>query len=134
MKRYRKLTIFPLLLLVLLGVVLTFDQRLVSIKNEPAMAVYLYAPTALFVVIGIIQCFRRRYWPAVAFTLGLIGTGLFHQYVIGMYHGNPGYMFPGGHLVAPIVSVAAYSLSFLGAWVTVKMCRRMQGTNSQSDE
>lgn len=130
----RKLTIPPLLLLVLLGAGLTFDQRLVSIRNEPALAVYLYAPTAFFAVIGMIQCFRKRYWPAVAFTLGLIATGLFHQNVVDMYHGNPGYMFPGGHIAAPIVSVTAYVLSFLGAWVVVKTSQRMRGANSQNDE
>ena len=103
---------------------MTFDQRLVSIKRESALAAFIYAPTAFFAVIGTIQLLRKRYWPAVAFTLGLIATGLFHQTVIGAYHGNPGYMFPGGHIAAPIVSVVAYSLSFLGAWLIIKFSRR----------
>ena len=105
---------------------MTFDQRLVSIEREPALAVYLYAPTAFFALIGMIQFSRKRDWPAFAFALGLIATGLFHQSVVGMSHGNPGYMFPGGHLAAPIVSVLAYALSFLGVWVVVKTSQRMR--------
>ena len=122
----RIFTIAALLLLVVLGAALVFDQRLVSIRRESALAAYIYAPTAFFAVIGMIQFHRGRYWPAVAFTVGLIVTGLFHQNVIGMYHGNPGYMFPGGHIAAPIVSVVAYSISFLGAWVIARTSRRLR--------
>ena len=134
MQLNRKLTIPPLLLLVLLGAAMTFDQRLVSIKREAALAAYIYAPTVIFAVIGIVQFSRKRFWPAVAFTLGLMATGLFHQSVVGAYHGNPGYMFPGGHIAAPIVSVVAYSLSFLGVWGAIKVWRRMRGASSQNDE
>jgi len=88
------------------------------------MVVYIYAPTAFFAALGVIQLFRGRLWPAVAFTAGLIGTGLFHQYVIGTSHGNPGYMFPGGHIVAPLVSIAAYAISLLGAWGIARVFQR----------
>ena len=127
----RKFSIPVLLLAVLLGAALVFDQRLVSIRRESAVAAVLYAPTVFFAVIGLIQFLRGRYWPAVAFTAGLFVTGLFHQYVVGMYHGNPGYMFPAGHIFAPIVSVTAYSISFLGAWLIARKLRPINGTNSE---
>ena len=131
MRLNRKLTISVLLILVSLGAVMVFDPRLVSVTRETALAVYIYAPTVLFAFIGMIQWRRKCYWPAVAFTTGLLGTGLFHQSVVGMYHGNPGYMFPAGHIFAPIVSVTAYLLSFFVAWLIVKASRRMRGTKPQ---
>lgn len=127
----RKYAIAALVLLVLLGVVLAFDTRFVSLselRHKPSMALYIYAPSAFFAVLGVIQIIRGRFWPAVAFAAGLIGTGLFHQYVIGMSHGNPGYMFPGGHIVAPLVSVAAYSISLLGAWGLARVSQRRRGS------
>jgi len=131
MRLIRKFSIPVLLLAALLGAALVFDQRLVSIRRESAVAAVLYAPTVFFAVIGLIQFLRGRYWPAVAFTVGLFVTGLFHQYVVGMYHGNPGYMFPAGHIFAPIVSVTAYLISFLGAWLITRKARPKNGTNSR---
>lgn len=119
----RKQAVPALALLVLLGAALAFDRRFISLselRHRPAMVAFVYAPTAFFAVLGVIQWLRGRFWPAVAFAAGLVGTGLFHQYVVGMSHGNPGYMFPAGHIVAPLVSLAAYSISLLGVWVVAK--------------
>ena len=134
MRLDRRLSIPALVLLGLLGATLAFDQRFVSLselRHKPSMVAYIYGPTAFFAVLGVIQILRGRFWPAMAFAAGLVGTGMFHQYVIGMSHGNPGYMFPGGHIVAPLVSVAAYSISLLGAWGLARVSQRRRGPNTQ---
>jgi fucose 4-O-acetylase-like acetyltransferase len=133
MRLNRRHTIPVLVLLVLLGVTLAFDQRFVSLSeltHKPAMVVYIYAPTAFFAVLGVIQFRRGRFWPAMAFAAGLIVTGLFHQSVIDASHGNPGYMFPAGHMIAPLVSFAAYSISLLGAWGVARVLQRKREMSS----
>jgi len=123
----RRFAIPALALLVLLGGAMAFDRRFVSlvdVRQKPAMAIYIYAPTAFFAILAAIQLFRGRLWPGVAFAVGLMVTGMFHQYVAGMSHGNPGYMFPGGHIVAPIVSGLAYLVCFLAAWAGVRASQR----------
>lgn len=119
MRIERKYIIPALAFLILLGLAMAFDQKFVSFSDmihNPLAGIFIYFPTALFALIGLIQFLRGRTWPAVAFTAGLIGTGLFHQSVIGFSYGNPGYMFPSGHIVAPLVSLVAYSISFLVVW------------------
>jgi len=126
--RIKKRFIVPALALpILFGLAMAFDQQFVSssdMRNKPIMGIVLYSPTVLFAFIGLIQFLRGRTWPAVAFTVGLIGTGLFHQSVIGFSYGNPGYMIPSGHIVAPFVSIAAYSISFLVVWGIVRVSQR----------
>jgi len=118
--RFNRWLIGPaLILLVLFGATLAFDRRFVplsDLKNIPIFVAFIYAPTAFFAIIGAIQFYRKRIWPALAFAAGLIGTGLFHQSVIDVSYGNPGYMVATGHIFAPLVSIAAYSISFLAAW------------------
>ena len=136
MRIKRRFVIPALAFLILVGLAMAFDQKFVSfsdMRRKPLMGIFIYSPTALFALIGLLQFLRGRTWPAVAFTAGLIGTGLFHQYVIGFSYGNPGYMFPSGHIVAPIVSVAAYSVSLLGAWGIVRASQCKRGTNFQND-
>jgi len=119
MRLNRWLIFAALVLLVLLGAYFSFDHRFVPLSDltdRPVFVAFIYAPTAFFATIGAIQFYRKRTWPAVAFTAGLIGTGLFHQFVIGVSYGNPGYMIASGHIVAPLVSIVAYSISFLVAW------------------
>ncbi len=132
MQLNRRYAIPALALLVLLGVTLAFDRHFVSLSelgHKPVMAIYIYAPTVFFAVLGVIQFRRGRFWPVVGFAAGLIFTGLFHQAVIGASHGNPGYMFPGGHMVAPFVSVIAYSISLLGAWGIARVSQRKRGAS-----
>ena len=90
------------------------------------MAIYIYAPTVLFAILGTVQLFRGRLWPAAAFAMGLVATGLFHQQVVGDSYGNPGYMIPAGHIAAPLVSGVAYAVCFLGAWALVRVWKRRE--------
>lgn len=125
----------PLAFLILLGLAMAFDQKFVSFSDmsrKPLLGVFLYFPTALFALVGLIQFLRGRTWSAVAFTAGLIVTGLFHQSVIGFSYGNPGYMIPSGHIVAQLVSVVAYSISFLVAWGIARVSQRKRGTDLQT--
>ena len=111
-------------LLLLFGAALAFDRRFVPLSDviyNPLFVALIYAPTAIFSTISLIQLRRGRTWPAIAFTAGLIGTGSFHQSVIDISYGNPGYMIPSGHLGAPVVSVIAYSVSFLVIWCIVRV-------------
>lgn len=67
----------------------------------------------------------------MTFAAGLIGTGLFHRYVVSVSDGMPGYIFPAGHILAPLVSLAAYSISLLGAWGVAKALQHKRGRNPQ---
>lgn len=123
MRLKRRFIIPTLAFLILIGVVMAFDQKFVSIsefRRKPLMGIFIYAPTALFAIIGVFQFLRGQTWPAVAFTIGLIATGLFHQYVIASTYGDPGYMFPVGHIIAPFISAIAYACAFLVIWVVTK--------------
>ena len=126
MRVFRWLFLGAIAVLIMLGADLAFDRRFVPLAgfwNRPLYAILIYAPTAVFATVALIQVFRRRLWPAAAFSAGLIGTGVFHQWVASQSYNNPGYMFPTGHLAAPVVSVVAYSTSFLVAWLVIKVFR-----------
>lgn len=131
----RKLTVSSLVALILVGAVMAFDQRFVSISEiirNPVAALYYFAPTLLFTLIAVVQFRKKRIWPVAAFTIGLFTTGLFHQYVVQMSYGNPGYMFPGGHIIAPFVSGAAYLVAFLIAWIIARVLNRKQVVDSSN--
>ena len=118
----RKVLATGVVIVVFLGAVLASDPRFVShstLAGNPILAAFIYGPTILFAVIAVIKWRNGRIWPAVAFAVGLMCTGLFHQIVAGAAYGNPGYMFPASHILAPIVSLAAYLVSFLVGWIVV---------------
>ena len=118
--------------LVLIGTDLAFDKRFVPLsvlRSHPLFAIVIYVPTVLFLFLSLAQLIRHRLWPAIAFTFGLIGTGLFHQWVAAGSYGNPGYMVPIGHLAAPLVSLAAYLSSFLAIWLIVKLFASRPGNH-----
>lgn len=120
---YRKLAIIIATILILVGVGLAFDHRFVPkamLKNSPLFVVFIYLPTVCFAVLTLFKLGRGRVWSLTAFAIGLIGTGLFHQFVAEDSYGNPGYMIPAGHIAAPIVSLTAYIASFLGVWAVGK--------------
>lgn len=115
-----------LIILLLLGVSLAFDSRFLpvsALRNNLAFAIFVYLPTLAFAGIALWQLLRRRLWPAAAFTVGLAGTGVWHQLVADASYGNPGYMVPTGHMMAPAVSMVAYCLAFIVAWLIVKASR-----------
>ena len=123
----RKVASSMLALLILVGTVMVLDQRFVSVSvfmREPVSALYLFGPSLLFAIAGTWHYRRGRLWPAFAFATGLFATGLFHQYVINLSDGNPGYMFPAGHIIAPIVSFVAYTLAFLVIWGISRLLRK----------
>jgi len=129
MRLNRRLGLLALVLLLLVGGALAFDHRFLSMasfRNRPIVALFVYAPTLVFGGLALAQSCRRKLWPAFAFGAGLVATGLFHQAVAAESYGNPGYMIPGGHLVAPLFSGVAYSVSFLVAWVIVRVSRNRQ--------
>ena len=131
----RKLTVSSLVALILVGAVMAFDQRFVSISvllREPQSFLYLFTPTIIFAVIAVVQYRKKRIWPVAAFAAGLFATGLFHQYVVLMSDGNPGYMFPAGHIIAPFVSATAYLLSILFAWIFAWVLKRRKTVDSGS--
>ncbi len=136
MRKERRFLLPVVACLILLGMALAFDRRFVPFSHmsrKPELGIYIYSPTALFAFVGLVQFLRGRIWPAVAFAIGLICTGLFHQYVVGFSYGNPGYMAPTGHTAAPFVSVVAYSFAFLIVWGIVRVSRRERRTDSQDD-
>ena len=105
---------------------MAFDRRFVSFavfRSNPLFVLLIYAPSALFGTVALVQLIRSRIWPAAAFSGGLIGTGIIHQAVADQSYGNPGYMVPIGHLAAPVASLVAYSACFLIAWLAVKVSR-----------
>ncbi len=119
----RRLAYFIPVPLVLVGAGLAFDHRFVPVSavfNGPLFVVFIYSPTAFFAVFTIFKLRRGRVWSLTAFATGLIGTGLFHQLVAAQSYGNPGYMVPIGHLIAPVFSLAAYLGAFLAAWAVGK--------------
>ena len=128
---YRKLAVFISAALILVGAELAFDDRfvpLVALKNRPLFVVLIYFPTVFFAVFTLFKLRRGRVWPLTAFAIGLIGTGLFHQMVAEESYGNPGYMIPGGHVAAPVVSLTAYLAAFLGLWAVVRAVERAKGS------
>ena len=126
MRIVRVTLIVVLLFLVLLGASMAFDARFIplsSLTNNPLFVGIIYGPTVIFALIAVAQLFRHRIWPAAAFSIGLVGTGLCHQWIAEKSYGNPGYMVPIGHMVAPVVSMVFYLASFLAVWVIVKFLR-----------
>ncbi|UPW20111.1 hypothetical protein M0C34_07575 [Agarivorans sp. TSD2052] len=116
---------------------MAFDKKFLSLsemRSNFAFAIYIYFPTLIFAFVGTLQFLRGRNWPIVAFTAGLFGTAIFHQCVVGFSYGNPGYMVPGGHIVAPLVSIVAYLFTFLIAWGITRVLQRKRRSNSQIDE
>lgn len=133
----RKLTILVIVLLIFLGAVLASDPRFVPpsrLIRNPLLFAYLYAPTIFFAVIAWIKFKSGRVWVAAAFAVGLLCTGLFHQYVAADTYGNPGYMFPAAHMVAPVVSLAAYLVALLGGWIVVRTMQKVRRVISQDGQ
>lgn len=133
----RKLAIFIPVLLILVGAGLAFDHRFVpmaTLFNKPAFVALVYCPTVFFALFTVSSLRRGRVWPLTAFATGLIGTGVFHQSVLAESYANPGYMVPIGHIAAPIVSTAAYAVSFLGVWAIGKALRRNKGPKEDEEE
>lgn len=118
-------------LLILVGAGLAFDHRfipMVTLFNKPLFVALVYCPTMFFALFTLSRLRRRGVGSLTAFGIGLIGTGLFHHFVLAETYANPGYMVPIGHLAAPIVSSAAYIASFLGVWSAGKALGRIQGS------
>jgi len=137
MRVNRILAIVVLVFLVLVGAGLAFDHRfipLVTLNNNPLFVALVYCPTVFFAVFTMFKLRRGQLWPLTGFALGLIGTGLFHQSVAADTYGNPGYMVPIGHFAAPFVSMAAYTVSLIGAWAIAKALRSKQDTNTEGNE
>jgi len=106
-------------ILALWGAWIAFDQRFfhwMEFIDRPVQGLFLYFPTLLFALLALFKWQQGRRWSPAAFTVGLFITGLFHQMVIGQSHNNPGYMFPVGHILAPFVSLVAYTVSFILVW------------------
>ena len=134
---YRKLAIFFAVIFILVGADLAFDHRFVpmaTLNNSPLFVVLIYFPTVLFAVFTFFKLRRGRVWSLTAFAIGLIGTGLFHQNVAEESYGNPGYMIPAGHIAAPIVSLTAYIVSFLGVWAAVKALEGIKGSKKHEEK
>lgn len=113
---------------------MSFDQKFLSfsdMRRYPLPSIYIFFPTVLFSLISLFQFLRGRTWPTVSFTAGLIGTGLFHQYVVGFSYGNPDYMMPAGHMAAPLVSIMAYSITFIVAWAIARGSQSKRGNSSE---
>jgi len=128
--RNRTAAILISALLILVGAGLAFDHRFIpmaTLFNSPAFVALVYCPTVIFGVITVFKLRGGQVRSLTAFGLGLIGTGLFHQVVLAESYANPGYMVPIGHIAAPIVSVAAYTASFLGVWAVGKVLERKKG-------
>ncbi len=70
----------------------------------------------------------------IAFAVGLMCTGLFHQFVASEAYGNPGYMAGTGHIAAPVVSLVAYLAAFLGGWAVAGATRRLRRAISHDDQ
>jgi len=133
----RKLLSVAIVVLVFLGAILASDPRFIShsaLARNPLLAAVLYGPTVIFAVVAVTSWRNGRIWPAAAFAIGLMCTGLFHQYVAGEAYGNPGYMAPTGHIAAPIVSLAAYLISFLGGWVVVASMTKLSQAISKDEQ
>ena len=118
MRLSRKFLTIGITVVVFLGGILASDPRFIPRAN-PVLIAFIFGPTILFAVIAVVKWRNGLIWPAAAFAVGLMFTGLFHQMVAGETYGNPGYMFAGLHIVAPLVSLAAYLLSFLSSWIVV---------------
>ena len=126
----RGLTYVGLALVVLAGGAMALDPRFLRYSEylrNPAMAAYIFGPTVLFLLIAGLSL-PKRVWPTVAFSLGLLFTGVFHQYVVSISDGNPGYMFPAGHIFAPFFGAAGYLVSFLVVWGVRRVISRPRTT------
>jgi len=137
MRLGRKLSVVVIVILIFLGAILASDPRFVShseLARNPLLIAFLYGPTIVFAVIAATKFRKGEIWAAAAFAVGLMGTGLFHQFVAGATYGNPGYMVPMAHLVAPVVSLVAYLVSFLGGWIVLRVTQRIRGANSQTGQ
>lgn len=133
----RKLFAVAIVVLIFLGAILASDPRFIShsaLSRNPLLAAFLYGPTVIFAVVAVAGWWNGRLWPAAAFAIGLMGTGLFHQYVAGEAYGNPGYMAPTGHIAAPIVSITAYLVSFLGGWAIVAAMNKLSPMISKDQQ
>ncbi len=122
----RRSLIVVLLFVVLLGASMAFDARFVPlswVSSNPLFVIIIYSPTIICAFIVVRQLFRHRIWPAAAFSIGLVCTGFFHQWIAGQSYGNPGYMVPIGHIFAPALSMVAYLASFLVFWVIVRFSK-----------
>jgi len=134
MRLGRKLSLVPIVILIFFGAIMALDPRFVShseLARKPLLTAFLFGPTIVFAVIAVVRFRKGQTWPAAAFAVGMMCTGLFHQTVVGASYGNPGYMFPGGHLIAPIVSLVAYLISFLGGWIIVRATQKIRQVISQ---
>jgi hypothetical protein len=134
MRLGRKLLIVGIVVFIFIGAILASDPRFVShsvLAHNPLLMVFIYSPTIVFAVIAVVKFRNGQIWTAAAFAVGLMCTGLFHQVVAGGTYGNPGYMFPAAHIVAPVASLAIYLVSFLGGWIVVRVTQKMRRANSQ---
>ncbi len=120
-----------------LGAILASDPRFVShsaLARNPLLIPFLYGPTIVFAVITAIKLRNGQTWAAAAFAVGLMCTGLFHQFVAGETYGDPGYMAPIAHIAAPVVSLVAYVVSFLGGWIVMRATKKIRGPASQDGQ
>jgi len=134
MRLGRKLSVVVIVILIFLGAILATDPRFVShseLARNPLLSAFLYGPTIVFAVIAVVKFRNGRIWVAAAFAVGLMCTGLFHQFVAGATYGSPGYVFPVAHVVAPVVSLVAYLVSFLGGWTVMMATQKIRRAKSQ---
>ena len=129
----KKLSVAAIVITVLLGAILATDPRFIApseLLRNPLLVVFIYAPTIFFATVSMIKWRNGQIWPVAAFAIGLICTGLVHQGVAGAAYGNPGYMVATGHIAAPVVSLVAYLVAFLGSWAVARVTHSLQRKNS----
>jgi len=134
MRLGRKLSVVVIVILIFLGAILATDPRFVShseLARNPLLIAILYGPTIVFAVIAVVKFRKGQIWPAAAFAVGLMCTGLFHQFAAGTTYGNPGYGISVAQVVAPVVSLVAYLISFLGGWTVVIATHKIRRAKSQ---
>jgi len=134
MRLGRNLSVVAIVILIFLGAMLATDPRFVShsvLARNPLLIVILYGPTIVFAVIAVVKFRNGQTWPAAAFAVGLMCTGLFYQFAAGTTHGDPGYGISVAQVVAPVVSLVAYLVSFLGGWTVVIATQKIRRAKSQ---
>ena len=116
--KYLKLA--AILCFIFIGSRLAFHDDFLPLSTaikQPIIFLVIFGPTVFFGAIGLIESLiKKTLDKAIAFSIGLFLTGIFNTFVAMKTAGDPGYMVPIGHLMSPVVSLAAYLFAFLGNW------------------
>ncbi len=133
----RKLLVVVIVITVFLGAILALDPRFIpysGILRNPFLLIFLFGPTIFFAILAVIKWRKGQIWQLAAFAIGLMCTGLFHQFVAGEADGNPGYTVPATHIAAPAVSLAAYLAAFFGTWAVLRVTKKLRRTILHDDQ